>query len=244
MRKFFIALMCLFVFDVSARTLHYGEKSVELTNTQYTTPALHILIGGTEHIYGALYNHTVAPTNTVRVLYQGKTYWLGPWCAWRRYLSAIGPECIDIPEDALNRFLTLAEVNKYIVPTDISQWELISVCNEMLGLEKCNKDIEVAKNMPECGCAAGTLQPGAYLFREYYYQSGNGPWPKSQIVIFDHPVGYRSQHSRGVFESLIDTEHETFESYTLATPYYTSVQESTNVANMPSVHNIYVYRLK
>ena len=50
--KFVLAMaLTVLCMNVHARTLHYDEYSVELTDTQKTFPALHILIDGTEHVY-------------------------------------------------------------------------------------------------------------------------------------------------------------------------------------------------
>ena len=78
----------------NARTLHYGDYSVDLTNTKKTTPALNIKISDSETIYGALFAGT-APANTLRVDYNNTNYWLGPWCPAGTYLASGTTECRD-----------------------------------------------------------------------------------------------------------------------------------------------------
>lgn len=241
-KHFFIAITIFTSVAVHARTLHYGDASVPLTDTQKTFPALHIQMENDEIAYGAMYdvNTIPAPQNSVRIAYDDTDYWIVPWCAWRQYMPTGTQECADIPPELFNRFLTLEEANKYIIPTDIQQWELISNCTS----QPCKESGIDHRNNPEkCACIMGTLQPGTYLFVEHY--NTGGVFCNAQIAIFDHPVGYASMHAYGIFENLIDTEHETFVSYTLKTPYYTNNIQHTNITNLPlSGLAIAVYKLR
>lgn len=184
-----------------------------------------------------------APADTIHISYDNTEYWVAPWCAWRGYMPAGTSKCVDIPADALNRFLSMNEVEQYIIPTDISQWELISSCEQQYCI--INGDTDLYRNSPDCACAMGTLQPGTYLFYEYYDNERDMITPKAQIAIFDHAVGYMSVHAAGVFENVIDTTHATFQSYTMRTPEYTVTHEAANISHLPTnIRSLYVYKLK
>lgn len=240
MKSLLIIIAILVCANTHARTLHYGNSSVELTDTKKTSPALHIQINN-EKWYGALFDASTAPTSALHIAYGGNEYWVGPWCAWRGYMPAGTGKCVDIPTELFNRFLTLDEANKYIIPTDITQWELISDCNTFI----CQgSDVDFRNNPKECACVTGTLQPGTYLFFERY-SGGSAPYINAQIAIFNHAVGYVSMHASSVFSSLIDTEHETFVSYTLETAKYNSNTRHANVTNLPTADfTLSVYKLK
>ena len=229
----------------NARTLHYGDTSIELTGTKHTSPALHIQFGDGEMAYGALYTSS-APNNAIHIAYADKEYWLGPWCERGTYLPRGATRCAecnmehygigaDLPTDARNKILTLAQVDNYLPETELSEWELIDECN----IQICfNAD---AHNDPKCGCATGSLTPGTYLVVHIYRTISN---LHTEMYVFDHTVGYKIQHSAAFYGALIDTENPTFQSWTQKSPAYQGgplIQ--SNVSGIEDLEpSIYIYK--
>ena len=234
MKKIFLLIAALAATATAyARTLHYGDGSVELTDEYKTAPALHVQFSEEEMVYGALYNidDLLPPDESLRIGYNNKEYWAGSWCPWWQYIPAGTNECTDIPMEMYNRYLTMEEAKQYNIPSDINAWELISACG----------------NTASTGaCAIGTLQPGKYFIFDRYSSIGT----HAQIALFDHPVGYKSQHSGNYFETTIDTENEVYQKATLpqvsgayASSWSTNIN-AANISNRPTTTNLYIYRMK
>lgn len=232
-----------------ARSLHYhsatGEQSIELTTEQKTFPALHVKLSEDETVYGALYDVTEAPApaNSLHIEHDNTEYWVGVWCDWWPHLVNGHADCGPTLK-LTNKFLTLAEVNKYITPTDISQWELISACSDQYA--NCGGKIPNPNPTGSCECAAGTLQPGIYLFFNHYanYAQNNAYGHITRIAIFDHTVSYKSTHAAGIYQTSIDTQHEEYESPNLSNSGHTNTSVNTNISGLPDEMNLYIYRLK
>ena len=176
---------------VSARVLHYGDYSVELSAEKHTTPALHVQIGD-ELVFGALFTDA-APENSPRINVDGADYWVGEWCAAGTYRVSGTRECIpcgvghyctggshraacsggaiacpganhgaDATTDLANQILTADQVNQYMPETDFSNWEEIAHSTKDPKITASNYGDFLA-NDPDYG-QTGKVGPGTYLF--------------------------------------------------------------------------------
>lgn len=188
MRKLSGAFLFL-AMSASAHTLHYGDYSVELTNTKQTTPSLNVQLNDGIY-YAAMYADNAIP-NTIKINYNDKVYWLG--CPAGMYRPDGATKCVDCglghycmggnhrasctggaiacngtnaTSDAvadanlMNRVLSLDEVTTHIPQTDFSQWELVT-CDT--GDYKYQNLPFAPENSPDCGYTI-TLGVGTYLF--------------------------------------------------------------------------------
>ena len=224
-------------FSAHARVLHYGDYSVALTDEKHTTPALHIQIGD-ELVFGAMFTDTAPENSLrisfndtnywVGPWCAAGTYRLpgtrectpcgiGHYCTGGSHRAACSGGAIACPgvnhgmdatTELANKILTADEVNQYMPATDISQWKLLSSCQEM----PCSRtfvDYGVLDDI-SCACARGVIGPGTYLFiGDYVGQS----LLSAYIAVFDHPVEYGSFHANGIFYNAIDTEHIPYQTY-------------------------------
>lgn len=259
----------IFISSVAvAKTLHYGDNSIELTDSQRTYPALHIQIDPDTTVYSAMYD-TIAPKNTLRISYNDTQYWLGPWCEPGSYLPPDKTECTSCgigyyctggmarsacdggiiscrtPNNATNLTAPDVVLNHFltldeVIESDIPQTDM----TQWTLLSQCNNII--CYNVPDrlyntdCGCDVGTLEPGTYLFLTNYSKTSKN----AEIAVFDHPVGYMIQHSTGVYAVLIDTNNPTYIAYTLQSLAYTSSVNNTNIIGVEEPGGgLYIYKL-
>ena len=192
--KFVLAMtLTVLCMNVHARTLHYDEYSVELTDTKYTSPALHILIDENELVFGAMYE-LPAPEHTIHIEDNGTEYWVGPWCMAGTYLPPKSMECSDcgygyycsggVARDVClsgiigcNTKTKSADVtvdesllNRILTPDEVAQYIPVTDISdwEMVdqGISKgslTGNMLPEAANNPEYG-QTGTIGPGTYLF--------------------------------------------------------------------------------
>jgi hypothetical protein len=146
-----------------------------------------------------------------------------------------------LPADAngkTNKVLTLGEVNDLVPQTAIAQWRKISCCGTHGGSGSNWSTVNTSS-----GCATGTIGPGTYLFIEKYHpvsiceekddSTGAGKGCTSaHIAVFDRKVGYKSMHGSGLFHNFVDTNNETFKSWTLSFPTTSNFAENTNQVNV------------
>jgi hypothetical protein len=158
----------------------------------------------------------------------------------------------DAANGKTNKVLTLDEVNDLIPPTQIAQWRRISCCGSHSGTSMTWGTV----NLPENGCAIGTIGPGTYLFTERYGDAG--PYcsgvtdstgtvigcTSANIAVFDHKVGYKSMHGEGVYHNFVDTNNETFTSWTLHFPSVAAgMIDNTNQVNISGLADVPIWNL-
>jgi hypothetical protein len=140
----------------------------------------------------------------------------------------------DAANGKTNKALTLGEVNDLVPQTAIAQWRKISCC----GITGGGTWDDV--NLPGYGCITGTIGPGTYLFTERYHNSCTGQTDSTgagigctsaHIAVFDRKVGYKSMHGDDIFYNFVDTNNETFVSWTLRFPVV-HWAENTNQVNV------------
>jgi len=142
----------------------------------------------------------------------------------------------------INTLMTGTEVAKYIPPTDISQWGLVSMGDTFIPVASIFSPDSV--NRPDAACASGTIGPGTYMFLARYPKenvvdsiSGDEGLSNAFIAVFDHPVSYRSIHGIDIFQHFIDTNHAQYENWTLTTGgsvggWNTVNENNTNISNI------------
>lgn len=84
------------ILNANALSLHYGDKSIELTTSRHTTPSLNFLMPNGDIYYGALFDtkNNTPPNNTMHLKYNNNEYFLSPWCDAGYYPSPDTNECI------------------------------------------------------------------------------------------------------------------------------------------------------
>jgi hypothetical protein len=131
-----------------------------------------------------------------------------------------------------NSLLSLAQVNQYIPATDVSQWRRIACSRaQKTGISLSNPDsINNAT-----GFITGTIGPGVYFFISNNKTDSGSTQNLSNIILFDHPVGFKIVHNGSweVFHIFIDTAHAQFQTYNLTNASWT-IANYTNVSNIVS----------
>ena len=156
----------------------------------------------------------------------------------------------------LNREMTLAEVEQWIPVTDMSQWQKLSDCSSY---SQSDCSISTLPGYQELypGCAAGTIGPGTYLFilrvsacPGVDVLSGHSGVSSVRMIIFDHPVSYKSLHVCNSISNWVDLNNIEFTSHSFVVPLggYCSNNNYTNLTGLPgsasAVMRMYVYELK
>jgi hypothetical protein len=121
-----------------------------------------------------------------------------------------------------------------------------------------------AKDTPDyqnvlTGCATGTIGPGTYLFVVRHTSPGLGPdsftgaanaISNTRIIVFDHPVSYKSIHINASLWNWIDLDHTTFTtaSYHVPLGNYAKNGVYSNISGFPGNTTtgavLHVYELK
>jgi len=154
----------------------------------------------------------------------------------------------DVPAPTFaNRELTLAEVTANVPSTNFSQWKKLSSCASGSG-PIYGQPGHPDTNIP---CATGTIGPGTYLFMVRYSYTGfagttdifgsDSTRSNVRILIFDHPVSYKTFTVTDSFWNWVDLNHTTFTNYSFQVPQGSYYQNNnyTNVSGMPGSINIF-----
>jgi hypothetical protein len=157
-----------------------------------------------------------------------------------RILSALSLIRNGVPANSL---LTLSQVNQYVAPTDVSQWKRIA-CSRRSASGISLSDPNSINNAT--GFVTGTIGPGIY-FLISNNKTETTTQNLSNIVVFDHAVGYKIMHNSTweVFHVFIDTDNAVFQRYNLTNASW-SIANYTNVSNIVSgtPAEICIYELK
>ena len=150
-------------------------------------------------------------------------------------------------ENIYNRILTMSEVETYLPPTTLDDWEEI-----YFGMpQKYNLgDPEQCSRSPNDPLASDTdiiLNPGTYLVIHRFWEP-NSPYFSSSdafygepyasatayIIIFDHKVSYRDIGYCSHVGNYFDINNTPFNAYTLQIPqsYYATNENVTNIENL------------
>ena len=160
----------------------------------------------------------------------------------------------------LNREMTLAEVEQWIPVTDMSQWRMLSGCHTQYA-PWYGEGTSVPGYMNTApGCATATIGPGTYLFiiRTGGFCSGNidmfsgaaNSTTNLRIIVFDHPVSYKTLHVTNSYYNWVDLNNTEFTSYSFRVPspaVFCTNGNYTNITGLPGAANtttIYVFELK
>ncbi len=146
----------------------------------------------------------------------------------------------------INTRMKLADVEKYIPPTYIDQWQEITCCYT-LHMDADYRWPETVNDVNNA-CASGVIGPGTYLFVTRYpggdssdlingsdSLSGGPGKSSAYIAVFDHRVEYRSVNGNNIFHHFVDGAHFPYESYTVAFPDYDNIWANEIAVNVSGI---------
>lgn len=147
---------------------------------------------------------------------------------------------------AINNFMSQEQVNQYIPPTDISQWEILSCASNMCSADSTNPD---TINLPGVYTTEGTIGPGTYLFIARYLGNAFIQTPDSlepdkkgtttiKMAVFNKPVGVRAIHGNNIFQFFVDTEHAPYQAYTISSTPIGAWPQNTNASNVSNIPSV------
>ncbi len=160
-------------------------------------------------------------------------------------------------ENIYNRILTMSEVETYLPPTTLDDWEKI-----YLGLRyDSTKPCDMSPNDPHASEINFILTPGTYLVLHRRYGDATSvssdaicgiPYvaATAYIIIFDHNVSYRPIGACNQIFNYFDTNNTPFKEYTLRIPdrFHITNENITNINNLcydltQMIGNLYATRL-